>query len=57
MNYTSTTEGSQATFQCSVGLVPVAVMTAVCENSGGIDRWSPDPGALNCSEPESIMLA
>ena len=46
--YTTTTEGSQATFQCSAGLVPGEVMTAVCENSGGGARWSPDPGDLSC---------
>ena len=38
--YTTTTVGSQATFQCSAGLV--------CEESGGGARWSPDPGDLSC---------
>ena len=47
--YTTTTEGSLATFQCSAGLVPGEVMTAVCENSTGTTRWSPDPGDLSCS--------
>ena len=47
--YTITTEGSLATFQCSAGLIPGEVMTAVCENSGGGARWSPDPGDLSCS--------
>ena len=46
--YTTTTEGSLATFQCSAGLVPGEVMTAVCENSGGVAHWSPDPGDLSC---------
>ena len=46
--YTTTTEGSLATFQCSAGLVPGEVMTAVCEGSGGVARWSPDPGDLSC---------
>ena len=51
VNYTTTTEGSQATFQCSAGLVPGEVMTAVCEDqSEGVDRWSPDPGDLSCSQ-------
>ena len=27
-------------------------MTAVCENSGGGARWSPDPGDLSCGKPE-----
>ena len=52
--YTTTTEGSQATFQCSAGLDPGVVMTAVCENSGGGARWSPDPGDLTCVTPESF---
>ena len=52
--YTTTTEGSLATFQCSAGLVPGEVMTAVCEDSGGVARWSPDPGDLNCTKPESF---
>ena len=46
--YTTTTEGSLATFQCSAGFVPGEVMTAVCENSGGVVRWSPNPGDLSC---------
>ena len=46
--YTTTTEGSLAAFQCSAGLVPGEVMTAVCEESGGAARWSPDPGDLTC---------
>ena len=46
--YTTTTEGSLATFQCSAGLVPGEVMTAVCEESGGVARWSPNPGDLSC---------
>ena len=29
-------------------------MTAVCEESGGIARWSPDPGDLSCTKPESF---
>ena len=45
--YTTTTEGSLATFQCSAGL-------AVCEESGGVARWSPDPGDLSCTKPESL---
>ena len=49
--YTTTTEGSLATFQCSAGLVPGEVMTAVCEESGGVARWSPNPGDLSCSKP------
>ena len=52
--YTTTTVGSQATFQCNTGLVPGEVMTAVCENSGGVVRWSPDPGDLSCVTPESF---
>ena len=52
VNYTTTTEESLATFQCSAGLVPVALMTAVCEESGGGTRWSPDPGDLSCGKPE-----
>ena len=54
--YTTTTEGSQATFQCSAGLVPGEVMTAVCENSGGGARWSPDPGDLSCSMPSKELV-
>ena len=49
--YTTTTEGSLATFQCSAGLVPGEVMTAVCENSTGTTQWSPDPGDLSCGKP------
>ena len=52
--YTTTTEGSLATFQCSAGLVPGEVMTAVCEESGGVARWSPNPGDLSCTKPESF---
>ena len=52
--YTTTTEGSLATFQCSAGLVPGEVMTAVCEESGGGARWSPDPGDLSCIKAESF---
>ena len=52
--YTATTEGSLAIFQCSAGLVPGEVMTAVCEESGGVARWSPNPGDLNCTKPESF---
>ena len=40
VGYTTTTVGSQATFQCSAGLVPGEVMTVVCENSGGGDDCS-----------------
>ena len=54
--YTTTTEGSQATFQCSAGLVPEEVMAAVCEDSGGVDRWSPDPGDLSCSQPGPAVI-
>ena len=54
--YTTTTEGSQATFQCTAGLAPEEVMTAVCENSGGVDRWSPDPGDLSCSQPGPAVI-
>ena len=52
--YTATTVGSQATFQCSTGPVPGEVMTAVCEESGGVAHWSPDPGDLTCITPESF---
>ena len=53
--YTTTTEGSLATFQCSAGLVPVVLMIAVCENSGGGAHWSPDPGDLSCSKPSFLF--
>ena len=49
--YITTTAGSLVTFQCSAGLVPVALMTAVCEESGGGAHWSPDPGDLSCGKP------
>ena len=31
-------------------------MTAVCEDSGGVDRWSPDPGDLSCSQPGPAVI-
>ena len=46
--YATTTEGSLAAFECSAGLVPGEMMTAVCEESGGVARWSPNPGDLTC---------
>ena len=55
--YNTTTEGSQATFQCRAGLVPGGVMTAVCEDSGGVNRWSPNPGDLSCSQPEPTVTS
>ena len=54
--YTTTTEGSRATFQCRAGLVPEEVMTAVCEDSGGVDHWSPNPGDLRCSQPGPAVI-
>ena len=46
--YTTTIEGSLTTFQCSAGLVPGEVMTALCEESGGGACWSLNPGDLSC---------
>ena len=31
-------------------------MTAVCEDSEGVDRWSPDPGDLSCSQPGPAVI-
>ena len=31
-------------------------MTAVCEDSGGVDRWSPDPDDLSCSQPGPAVI-
>ena len=45
-SYTNTTEGSVVFYSCDPGLVPERRMMSVCTGTG----WSPNPGALGCSE-------
>ena len=54
MNYTTTVEGSTATYQCDVGLVPVGVITAVCMENG---EWVPDTAGVECRLPGQGMCA
>ena len=48
VNYTTTVEGSTATYQCDVGLVPEGVMTSVCMANG---KWATDPAEAGCRQP------
>ena len=54
MNYTTTVEGSTATYQCGTGLVPEGVITAVCMENG---KWDPDPARTRCRLPGQGMCA
>ena len=47
-NFTTTTLGSTATYQCRDGLTPSDTHTTQC-TSGGV--WEPHPSALTCREP------
>ena len=52
VNYTSTVEGSTATYQCDTGLIPEGVITAVCMENG---KWAPDPIIMGCRLPGQGM--
>ena len=52
MNYTTTVEGSTATYQCDTGLIPVGVITAMCMENG---EWDPDPVRTGCRLPDQGM--
>ena len=52
VNYTSTVEGSIATYQCDTGLIPEGVITAVCMENG---KWAPDPIIMGCRLPGQGM--
>ena len=54
MNSTTTVEGSNATYQCDTGLIPIGVMTAVCMENG---KWAPDPARTRCRLPGQGMCA
>ena len=49
VNYTTTVEGSIATYQCDVGLIPEDVVMAMCMGNGG---WDPDPVRRGCRLPD-----
>ena len=48
LKYTTTVEGSTATYQCDMGFVPEGVMTSICMESG---EWAPDPAEVECTQP------
>ena len=48
MSYTTTVEGSTATYQCDMGLLPDGIMTAVCMENR---EWDPDPADAGCRLP------
>ena len=52
VNYTTTVEGSTATYQCDTGLIPVGVMTAMCMENR---EWAPDPAEAGCRLPAQGM--
>ena len=54
MNYTTTVEGSTATYQCGTGLIPEGVITAVCMENG---EWAPDTAEVECRLPGQGMCA
>ena len=54
VNYTTTVEGSTATYQCDTGLIPEGAVTAMCMENG---EWAPDPARVGCRLPDRGMCA
>ena len=50
VSYTTTVEGSTATYQCHTGLIPVGMTTTMCMENG---EWAPDPADAGCRLPGS----
>ena len=52
VNYTTTVKGSNATYQCDTGLIPVGVVPAVCMENG---KWTPNPADAGCRLPGQCL--